>query len=192
MRKRAESQEETRQRILDATMQLHEEVGPRATTISAIAERAGVQRLTVYRHFPDDTAVFQACTSHWLSLNPPPDPASWEGIADPKHRVRAALSALYAYYEATRRMWTAAYRDEAEVPALQAPMREFRAYISGIGNDLLSHLTGKKKPGRQLAATVHHTLAYPTWASLISRGLSNESIADLACSWISCLAGRDD
>jgi AcrR family transcriptional regulator len=69
-------------------MQLHEEIGPRATTISAIADRAGVQRLTVYRHFPDETAVFQACTAHWLSLNPPPDPADWAGITDPRNRLR--------------------------------------------------------------------------------------------------------
>jgi len=73
LKKRAMSREETRRKIVEATMHLHEEIGPRATTISAIAERAGVQRLTVYNHFPDETAVFQACTSHWLSLNPPPD-----------------------------------------------------------------------------------------------------------------------
>ena len=70
-------QEETRRRIVEAAAGLHENVGPRDTTISAIAEKAGVQRLTVYRHFPDETELFKACTAHWLALNPPPDPASW-------------------------------------------------------------------------------------------------------------------
>ncbi len=63
---RASSQEETPRRIVDATVALHEEIGPRATTISAIAEKASVQRLTVYRHFPDETELFKACTSHWF------------------------------------------------------------------------------------------------------------------------------
>ena len=81
-------------------MRLHEELGPRATTISAIAEEAGVQRLTVYRHFPDETAVFQACTAHWLGLNPPPDPSGWAAIEDPLERLKAALTAFYRYYAA--------------------------------------------------------------------------------------------
>lgn len=189
MRKRAESQDETRQRIIDATMQLHEEVGPRATTISAIAERAGVQRLTVYRHFPDETAVFQACTSHWLSLNPPPDPAAWGGIADPLQRARAALSAFYAYYDATQRMWTAAYRDETDVPALQGPMAEFRAYVANVGDDLAKQLASGNKPTKQLVATARHALDFSTWSSLKGAGLSDDSMTELVCSWIGCVAG---
>ncbi len=98
MRERAKSQEQTRLTIVEATMQLHEELGPRNTTITEIAKRAGVQRLTVYSHFPDETAVFQACTSHWLSLNPPPDPASWSSIEDPGLRFRAAnLGLLWVF-----------------------------------------------------------------------------------------------
>ena len=126
-KKRAEAQAETRQRIVEATMALHEEVGPRATTISAIAERAGVQRLTVYRHFPDETAVFQACTSHWLSLNPPPAPEDWADAATPGERRAAALAAFDAYYGRTRAMWAASHRDVEQVPALQGPMAEFAA-----------------------------------------------------------------
>src|SRR3546814_654746 len=86
--KRAESRDETRLRILRATMDLHEEIGLRQTTISAIAERAGVQRLTVYRHFPDDEALITACSGHWLGLHPPPDPARWAAITDPLDQAR--------------------------------------------------------------------------------------------------------
>jgi AcrR family transcriptional regulator len=106
LKQRAESQDETRRRIVEATAHLHEEVGPRDTTISAIAQEAGVQRLTVYRHFPDEMELFKACTSHWLGLNPPPDPATWgrlEGLV----RVQQALIELYRYYRRTERMCAA-------------------------------------------------------------------------------------
>src|SRR6476661_3903394 len=92
---RAEQQEETRQRIVEAMVALHREVGPARTTISAIAERAGVERLTVYRHFPDETEMFQACTTHYATVVPGPDPAAWAGIEDPAERLRATLLAFY-------------------------------------------------------------------------------------------------
>lgn len=188
LRKRAESQAETRLRIVEATMQLHEEVGPRATTISAIAERAGVQRLTVYRHFPDETAVFQACTAHWLSLNPPPDPTAWLEIDDPHERAGTALAAFYGYYRETRRMWEVAHRDETEVPALQGPMEQFRGFVEGIADDLAVALAGGDKPSRSLAATVRHLLAFPTWASLADSGLPDKKIVDLGRRWIAAVA----
>ena len=188
LRKRAESQAETRQRIVEATMQLHEELGPRATTISAIADRAGVQRLTVYRHFPDETAVFQACTAHWLSLNPPPDPTAWAEIDDPAERAGAALAAFYGYYRETRRMWEVAHRDETDVPALQAPMQEFRGFVEGVADDLAVALAGGERPGRSLAATMRHLLAFPTWASLADAGLSDKKIVKLVRRWIAAVA----
>ena len=95
-RRRAEQEEETRLRITEAAVDLHGSVGPARTTVSAIAERAGVQRATVYRHFPDEEALFAACSSHWAALNPPPDPAAWAEIADPDERLRRALSELYS------------------------------------------------------------------------------------------------
>ena len=188
MRKRALSQEETRLRIVEATMQLHEEVGPRATTISAIAERAGVQRLTVYRHFPDEAAVFRACTSHWLELNPPPDPRSWESVEDPWKKLPAALSAFYDYYAATEDMWTASFRDLDAVEALQEPMAEFAGFVTGVANDLAVSLrAGKSKAGR-VAVTVGHALAFPTWKDLEARGLENRGKVELAMSWLSGVA----
>lgn len=181
LRKRAEAQDETRQRIVEATVRLHEELGPRATTISAIAERAGVQRLTVYRHFPDETAVFQACTAHWLSLNPPPDPQAWMRLSDPRQRTRTALFAIYRYYRGTERMLTVSHRDEPLVPALREAMAGYRGYMRQVAEGLIEAF-GAADGG--LAATVHHCLAFTTWASLAGQGLDDDAMADLACRWI--------
>lgn len=182
--RRAETQEQTRQRIVEATMHLHEEIGPRATTISAIAERAGVQRLTVYRHFADETAIFQACTSHWLSLNPLPDPAGWQGIADPEERIRAALSAMYAYYRGTERMWTVGWRDEEVVPALREPMQAVREFLGEVGAGLARGLGRRGAAARKAGATINHALAFSTWRSLKEGGLDDKEMADLATGWI--------
>src|SRR3954451_5643804 len=100
LKKRAERQAETRRRIVEATVQLHQEVGPSKTTISEVAERAGVQRLTVYKHFPDERSLLGACSAHWREHNPPPDPTGWAGIDDPDERLRGALTGLYGFYEA--------------------------------------------------------------------------------------------
>ena len=183
LKKRAKSREETRQKIVDATMQLHEEIGPRATTISAIAERAGVQRLTVYHHFPDDTAVFQACTSHWLSLNPPPDPALWDGLDAPLIRLGTALGHFYDYYSATRRMWAAATRDVADVPALQGPMAEFSGYVATVAADLVAAFPGCWD-ATIVRPTVSHALQFQTWASLQDQNLPNAAKVSLVISWL--------
>src|SRR2546423_4242678 len=98
LKQRADSVSETRQRIVEATVELHTELGPARTTISAIAERAGVQRLTVYRHFPDERALFEACSGHWAAENPAPDPATWAAVDDPEERRRIALIEIYAFY----------------------------------------------------------------------------------------------
>src|SRR3712207_5648866 len=115
LKKRAERQEETRLRIARATLELHEILGPALTTRSAIAERAGVTRPTVYSHFPDDLSLGKACSSLELSDNPLPDPAPWQQIADPELRLRMALGELYAYFRRRERFWTNILRDQ-EMP----------------------------------------------------------------------------
>src|SRR5690349_2946584 len=117
---RAEQQAETRQRIVEATVALHREVGPARTTISAIAERAGVERLTVYRHFPDERSMFEACTAHYATMVPGPDPSAWAGIEQPAERLRAALLAFYDYYRRAEDVLTHAVRDVPQLPALAA------------------------------------------------------------------------
>src|SRR3954469_9746947 len=115
-KRRAELEEQTRLRITESAMELHGTVGPSRTSISAVAERAGVRRSTVYRHFPDEEALFTACSSHWAQLNPPPDIGAWAAIEDPGKRLRTALGELYAFYESTEQMMDNLIRDEDLVP----------------------------------------------------------------------------
>ncbi len=111
LKRRAHQQDETRQRIVEAAVHLHETLGPARTSITAIAEQAGVERLTVYRHFPDEQTLFTACTSHYLAANPLPEPADWMQIADPETRLVVALTEIYAYYQRTERMQLTSARD---------------------------------------------------------------------------------
>ena len=108
-RRRAESQEATRLRIVEATVELHRRIGPAATTISGVAEEAGVQRHTVYRHFPDEEALFRACAGHFLVTNPPPEPATWTS-------VEQGLFELYSYYGSHDQMIASVLRDSAVRP----------------------------------------------------------------------------
>jgi AcrR family transcriptional regulator len=190
-KKRAARQAETRERIVQATMALHEELGPRDTTVSAVAERAGVQRLTVYRHFPDDTTLFQACTNRWLELNPPPDPNDWHGVADSLERTRQALLAFYRYYSSGERMWSHAYRDRDEVAALEAPMAEFEGFLRQVRDELAAgwELSGRAKA--QLVSTLGHALRFSTWASLRQEGLKDAQMADLVSAWLACIFPPD-
>src|SRR5215472_1513564 len=119
MRRRAEQIGQTRQRIVDAAVALHGSVGPAATTVAAIAERAGVTRLTVYRHFPDDDALFAACSAQWTSGQHLPDPSAWTEIGDPVRRLEAGLADLYRFYRAGARMLAGLYHDLAELPEAQ-------------------------------------------------------------------------
>ena len=186
LKARAQSRDQTRRRIVEAAMALHEEIGPRATTLSAIAARAGVQRLTLYRHFPDETAIYRACTSHWLALNPPPRPSDWQRPGGGPAAERAvALAAFNAYYARTRRMLAASHRDAPEVPALQAPMREQTDYVAGVARALAPDL------GPLAAATLAHALAFPTWEALEARGLDNAAKLRLALAWIAGAAAAD-
>ncbi len=190
-RRRAEKEAETRRRIVAAAAELHEERGPRETTVSAIAERAGVQRLTVYRHFPDDHALFEACTTHWLSANPPPEPEEWLQLDDARERTRAALGALYAYFRRTRAMWRLAHRDRDDVPAVQAPMRRFDTHLDEIREDLVRAWAPGRREAGSVRAVLGHALKFPTWQSLYDEGLSDAQMADLVVTWLRCVAASD-
>jgi len=189
MRKRAIGQERTRQRIVEATVALHSSVGPKKTSISAVAKRAGVQRLTVYRHFADEAALFSACSSHWLTQNPPPDPGAWSSLAEPAHRTEAALAALYGYYRRNAAMFTLVYRDLDDVEALRAPVQAFQAYLEGIRDDLQRAWHPARRKRQVLAPTIAHALAFSTWSSLSGLGLSDSQVSRLVLSWIAATAG---
>jgi AcrR family transcriptional regulator len=164
--RRAEQEGETRQRIVEAMVELHQEVGPARTTISAIAERAGVERLTVYRHFPDDRSMFEACTSHYATVVPQPDPARWEGIANPAERLRAALLAFYDYYRGAEQMLLHATRDLPQLPALAAVLKPREEFVRGLRQDLVARWKVEGVARVRLGAAVAHGLRFDTWRSL--------------------------
>lgn len=184
--RRAEQQDETRERIVEAAVALHEQLGPANTSIKAIAEKAGVQRLTVYRHFPDDTSLFQACTSHYFGQHPPPNMGDWAQIEDAGKRSRAALLAFYRYYRSTEEMFSVAYRDIEKVEAIQAPMSQFEAYIDQVRDDLVASWKVKAKNKKSLALTLRHCLRFSTWVSLKNENLSDKKITELVMGWIEC------
>lgn len=188
LKRRAQSQGETRRRIVEAAAHLHEKVGPRETTISAIAERAGVQRLTVYRHFPTELELFNACTSHWIALNPPPGPQIWRQESGTA-RARRALVALYRYYRRTEGMWAASLRDEADVPALREPMSRIRSYLTGIVDDVTAHLAPELAGTELRRATLMHAVQFYTWQSLARERLDDDAIGDLVCGWLRGVRG---
>ena len=128
LKQRAESQTATRKRIVEATVELHDAVGPSRTTISAIAERAGVQRLTVYRHFPDERSLFEACSGLWRAENPAPDPSAWAAIDDPEQRLRIALTEIYAFFRTTEGMTGNLLRDLPHSQVLQDVAAPFLHY----------------------------------------------------------------
>src|SRR5918911_472440 len=131
-RRRAELEAATRRRITEATVGLHREVGPARTTISAVAERAGVQRLTVYRHFPDERTLLGACSAHWRAGHPAPDPSRWPAIADPEERLRSAVAAFYAYYRGDEAMMAKIRRDAEVMPALADTIADVAAYMEMV------------------------------------------------------------
>jgi len=182
--RRAEQQDETREKIVEATVALHEQLGPANTSIKAIAEKAGVQRLTVYRHFPDDDSLFQACTSHYLGQHPPPNMADWLTIEDPAERSRTALLAFYQYFRSTEGMWSVAYRDFDKVKAMQPAMNQFQAYLDQVRDDLLASWKLKPAEKKSLAITLRHCLRFTTWVSLKNEGLSDKKIVELVMGWI--------
>jgi AcrR family transcriptional regulator len=175
-RKRAESEEQTRLRITEAAVDLHGSVGPARTTISAIADRAGVQRATVYRHFPDEASLFEACSSHWSAGHPLPDPTPWAEIADPERRLRQGLTELYAWYENAEPMLDKIFRDAPLVPPVQRQWEASAQYFDAVTAILLAGRPRRKG----VRAAIGHALAFPTWRSLVrDHGLSRGAAVDL-------------
>ncbi|HET8528502.1 MAG TPA: helix-turn-helix domain-containing protein, partial [Gaiellaceae bacterium] len=178
-------------RITESAVALHEEVGPAQTSISAIAERAGVRRSTVYRHFPDDEALFAACSSHWRAANPPPDPRAWRSVADPAERTRIALRELYAFYARTEPMYVSLLRDEPLVPAVRRRLRDFHGYLDSIRNDLAAGRGLRGRHARQVRAALGHALAFPTWRSLArEQALTDEEAVDVMCRLVEAVSRR--
>jgi AcrR family transcriptional regulator len=184
MRKRADDAARTRQRIVEATVELHGTVGPAATTIAGIAERAGVTRLTVYRHFPDDEALFDACSAHWFGQQVLPDPGRWCEIADPGERLRVGLADLYRFYRDGEPMLRLVYRDKAAIPESH---RKRLDKTHAWRRDVLSEpfqVAGALRS--RVRAVIGHAVSFSTWWSLcVDEGLTNrdavEAMVALVC-----------
>jgi AcrR family transcriptional regulator len=182
MKRRAELEAETRRRITESAVALHGTLGPAYTSISAIAERAGVRRATVYRHFPDEASLFAACSSHWRAANPAPELAAWQAIEEPGERLRVALEELYTYYGRTEGMLDNLLRDEAAMPTVQATFAAFRGYLAAAVNVLLEGRRLRGQRADRARAALGHAVSFGTWKSLArEQGLDDGHAADLMC-----------
>jgi AcrR family transcriptional regulator len=189
--RRAELEDETRRRITESAVALHEQLGPARTSISAVAERAGVRRSTVYRHFPDEEALFAACSSHWGAANLPPDPRAWAAIEDPAERTETALRELYAYYGRTEGMYASLLRDEPVVPIVQRLLGDYYGYLRAIQDILMAGRGLRGRAARRTRAALGHALAFPTWRSLTrEQALADGDAVALMCALVEGAAAR--
>lgn len=190
-RRRAELEDETRRRITEAAVELHGSVGPARTTISAVAERAGVQRATLYRHFPNEEALFDACSAHWGAQHPLPDLANWAAITDPEERLHTALSALYAWYEQGHEMLERTTRDAALVPAMRSAVERMGGWFAEA---LATIVRGRPERGarrHRVEAAIGHAISFPTWRSLVrDQGLPDSDAVDLMHALVRLAAGK--
>ena len=188
-KRRAELETRTRLRITESAVALHGTLGPAHTSISAIAEHAGVRRSTVYRHFPDETALFAACSAHWRAANPVPDLHRWQALEDPDERLRTALEELYAHYRRTERMRENILRDEASVPLLTKMLSGYRRYLLDAAGVLMGGRGLRGAAAKRVRAAVGHSVAFRTWQSLArEQGLSDSQTADLMCQLVTAAA----
>ncbi len=190
LRKRADAMEATRRSITVAAMELHGTLGPARTTMTAVAERAGVQRQTVYRHFANEEQLFAACSAHFADQHPWPDARRWRAIADPAERVRIALDELYAWYETTEAMWTNVLRDETLVAALGPAVEPFRAYLDDAARALAAGWGVRGRRRAMLLAAARHAVEFHTWRSLArDGGVSRTGVVELTSAMVSRAAG---
>lgn len=190
MTRRLDRMADTRQRIVEAAFDLHGTVGPSRTTISAIADRAGVQRHTVYAHFPDLDSLYEACTTHGMAIMGMPEPEPWSGIPDAHDRLRAGLGALIAWYRANADMLTVLLAD-GDPGAATPPSAEpdpFDRRMAALFTALAEPWATDADTARTLHAVIRHAMAFETWRSLVTGGLPDERIVALLVGVVSGVA----
>jgi AcrR family transcriptional regulator len=188
MKRRAQRMRETRRRITEATVQLHQSVGPARTTVSAIAEKAGVQRHTYYAHFPELKDLYQACTSHYLERNPLPDPSRWAEISGPEERLRRALSEVYAYYAGNEAMLANVLRDMPFDTVLQENNVFLFRHWEAMRDTIADAFEASGERHEALLAAVALTLDLQTWHTLVGQqGLDDDRAVELMVGMVRCL-----
>jgi len=186
-RRRAEQERETRERITTAAVKLHGTIGPRLTTFSGVAKEAGVQRATVYSHFPDEAALFAACTAHYWAANPMPDPQQWSEISDPGARLRRALAEMYEFFRTTEGMLEKTSRDAPLVEAMATPVAAFRAYLDAVATAIVAGRPERGTARTRVRAAVGHAVSFPTWQSLVrQQGLSDSEAVAVMGALVEC------
>jgi len=191
MKQRAERQRETRRRIIEATVELHRTLGPANTTTSEIARRAGVNRLTVYNHFPDATDLLKACSKSWTERHPAPDPTPWAQIGDPQERLGTALTELYGFYARTEPMRANVLRDAQTMPELAALLEgSVVPYLEALRDLLAEGWEVRTERRKHLLATLKLAIDFHTWRSLergsgLSRKDAVETMLEAVCSSVS-------
>ncbi len=176
LKARATRQDATRQRIVDAAIALHQTVGPSATTVTDVAERAGVGRVTVYRHFPTELDLAQACSGHYFATHPAPDLREWAEIADPVERLRTGLRAAFAYHDANQAMMSRVLADARD----HEVMRPYHAYWASAADVLLAPWRARGTRRAELRATIALALSFDTWRTLVGEhGIAAERGVEL-------------
>jgi len=180
MKRRAELEAQTKQRITESAVELHGTLGPARTSMKAVAEHAGVPRSTVYRHFADEEALFGACSAHWAAENPPPDVTQWTQIEDPADRLTVALDELYAYYRRGAGMLDKLMRDEAAAPIVAKVFAPYHQLMVTIVEILMRGRGLRGKPRDRVRAAIGHAISFRTWQQLTEEGGSgDEEASDL-------------
>jgi AcrR family transcriptional regulator len=192
LKARAESQERTRQRIAEAAAGLHAEIGPAQTTVAEIARRAGVSRLTVYKHFPDNAALYPACSAHYLSEHPLPDFGAALAPDEPVARVRSLLDAVYAgWYRESQGMMRNLQRDRRSDPALDEFMRSNSdAALAALADALTAGFELEPDPAARVRSLTRVALDFWTWERLTGEGMDDEAAAELMTDAIAAIAGE--
>jgi AcrR family transcriptional regulator len=189
LKKRAEEMAETHRRITEAAIDLHGTVGPSRTTMTAVAERAGVERRTLYRHFPTEADLFAACSTHYFGANPWPDLDSWRTIRDPRERLERALHELYAYYERTEPMFSNTLRDAELVDFAREAMAPLGAYLEEAAEILRVGRPARGRRRQLLGGALRHALAFSTWQSLAANGIGRSDAAKLVTALVDAADG---
>jgi len=189
LKQRAAEMAETHRRITEAAIELHGTIGPARTTLSAVAQRAGVERRTLYRHFSSEADLFQACSEHYFAAHPFPDLDTWRAIRDPGLRLGKALDELYTYYEHTEPMLANALRDAELLDHARDAIAPLDAYLDQAAQTLIRGHRARSRRRHLLRAALRHGIAFSTWRSLTTNSIARAEAVTLITAFVEAAAG---